>query len=592
MKKLRKILIPIITVTILLTTLSPFAVSAADEELSAEIETVYGGAKGIVSMTFDDGNYQSALIIDDLCEKYGLEASIMMIAGNITTESSVDKWTELFSKGHLEPQSHSMTHINLSGADPENQNAQTYKTEIVDSRDKLSSLFPDYDIICYAIPHGMMSDDARALAATKYYMIRSTHDGSQTLDPGFELGAIGSWSCIRSPATAISNSEEQLTYLKDHINNAALGYWYCPITHRVGDSENSEIPYAVLEAWFGYIKEFKDSGHIWVTTASKATKYIRERQNSTATAKITNGVLSVKVTMSDTTADGLRLDNGMFDQPLTVMIELPEGYKKVSYTVGGECRIAEAFTKDNKSYAYVDVIPNSDEVILTNASQLTTPHNFVTVEKTAGNCLTPSTVGYYHCTVCNHNFDGTGKMLDSIIGELGPHDFEVVEETAATCTESGIMAHKHCTICDRYFNEQNKEIFSITVRQKKHSLDTVKGKLPTCTEEGVVEYEVCEDCGICFDEDGNELSSVTIEKKAHKAAEIPKNKKITDQSGAIAASYCSACKQYIDAQGDPLDNATLLIKNKLPIAAIAIGGAALITVGTLLAIFIIKKKKK
>ena len=94
MKKLRKILIPIITVTILLTTLSPFAVSAADEELSAEIETVYGGAKGIVSMTFDDGYYVSALIIDELCEKYGLEASLMLIENTYLTNASKSQWNE------------------------------------------------------------------------------------------------------------------------------------------------------------------------------------------------------------------------------------------------------------------------------------------------------------------------------------------------------------------------------------------------------------------------------------------------------------------------------------------------------------------
>ena len=143
-------------ITILLTALFPFTASAASEEMSAEIETVYGGAKGIVSMTFDDGDYQSALVIQALCERYGLEASLMMIAGNITTESAIDKRTALFSKGNLEPQSHSMTHINLSSSYPENLTKETYKTEIIDSRDKLSTMFPDQDIICYAIPTNLI----------------------------------------------------------------------------------------------------------------------------------------------------------------------------------------------------------------------------------------------------------------------------------------------------------------------------------------------------------------------------------------------------------------------------------------------------
>ena len=61
---------------ILATLLTPVTASASDEaSIEAKIENVYGGAKGIVSMTFDDGIYPTALVLEELCEKYDLKAS-------------------------------------------------------------------------------------------------------------------------------------------------------------------------------------------------------------------------------------------------------------------------------------------------------------------------------------------------------------------------------------------------------------------------------------------------------------------------------------------------------------------------------------
>ena len=107
------------------------------EAVNAEIMTVYGGAKGIVTMTYDDGIYDTALILDELCEKYDLYASLMMIASKVKEDNgTLKQWLELFENGRLEPQNHSMTHMPFRSSDPDNLKPENYEYEILDSYDR------------------------------------------------------------------------------------------------------------------------------------------------------------------------------------------------------------------------------------------------------------------------------------------------------------------------------------------------------------------------------------------------------------------------------------------------------------------------
>lgn len=333
------------------------------KNVDASIEMVYGGARGIVTMTFDDGYYSSAVILDELFEKYGLQGSLMLIASKL---SGAESWKRLFSHGNLEPQSHSMTHMPFRDqeSDAANHTPENYEREIVGSKTKLESLFPEFDCITFAIPHGGWTDAAAKIGAENYYLVRTTQRGNQTLDPGFTPGETGSWSKFRSPPVVVGAGNDQLEYLKSMVDAAKEGYWYCPIAHRVGDVEGTEIPLDVLEGWCKYLSEAQEDGELWVTTLSSATKYVRERQNSTVSARYDNGAITVKVEMAAETADGLPLTPEVFDHPLTVKVMLPQEYQRVFYTVNGEMRVTEAIRDGFDNYALVDVIPGAAEVKL------------------------------------------------------------------------------------------------------------------------------------------------------------------------------------------------------------------------------------
>ncbi len=373
-------------ICVLLTALMIFAVSPvsvfADTEVinlvDAEIMTAYGGMDGIISMTFDDGDYASALVLDELFEKYDLKGSLMLIAEKVNNGSngtvSASTGRDLFSSGRLEPQSHSTTHVSLKDGDvPLNQQTEVYQSEIADSRTALKSFFPDNDIITFAIPYGDMSEAAFDFAKEHYYAVRTTKAGVQTLDPGFS-SEYGSWSKMYSPVTYRGSSdtvESQWEWIKASIDNAANG-WYIPITHRVGDSENADLTYEMADRMFEYIASLRDEGKVWVTTYSEAVKYVRERQNSSARAYIEGGSIYVEVSMSDITADGLPLTADVFNTPLTVKVEVPAEYGDIYYTTEGKEYLAQSFSDGSKNYVYVNVAPNAGPVKL----RINSEHSF------------------------------------------------------------------------------------------------------------------------------------------------------------------------------------------------------------------------
>ncbi len=352
-------------VLLLLLTITPISsLGAGTADTPCEIMQVYGGKEGIVSMTFDDGYYETAVLLDELFKKYNLVGTIMMKVTSLENSEGeltyAKKWQELISEGTLTVQNHSYTHANLSsGGDVANQNEEVFYREFIKSREVLEVVFPGTDIITFATPYGDMSELAYEYAKDEYFAIRTTRYGRQTLDPSFD-DSLGSWKNIYSPAV-VPHSEgiDQWTWIKGAIDNAAGG-WYVPIIHRVGDVELTDLPYDVADTMFSYIASLRDAGKVWVTDFATATKYIRERQNVAATLKEVDGTLFLSAKMKEYTADNLYLDPEIFDTPLTVRVPITDNYTSVYYTVDGVEYIAEPFVEGGSRYAYVNIKPNTE----------------------------------------------------------------------------------------------------------------------------------------------------------------------------------------------------------------------------------------
>ena len=361
------------------------SVTNGDEELvkdvvNSELTLAKGGAKAVASMTFDDGLYPTATLLNELCREYGLKASLMMITDRINAfgYTSTSQWNSLFADGYLAPDSHSATHMNVKD---HNQTDDELEVEIGGSLTTLKKHFPTFDTLTFAVPNSNYTEKEYKFVSKYFYAARGGRcvlapaygnvGNMMTLDPEMGYG-INSWynpSMVRLqsniPAYADTNSTENiLKYLQKCISNNG---WFISITHGVNEGNPADMTEAQMREIFASMKYYQDKGDLWVATYTEATKYIRERQNSTVSAYKLFDNIYVDLTMTDTTEDGLPLNPEIFNMPLTVKVELPDNWGRFTYKqADGVEKVAYAFTENGVKFAYIDLVPNGGSAILSN----------------------------------------------------------------------------------------------------------------------------------------------------------------------------------------------------------------------------------
>ena len=174
-----------------------------DEEMTAELELAYGGANGIVSMTFDDGIYDTAVWLNEMFEKYDLRGSCMMCMNSVTDEM-VPKWNELFADGYLEPESHSYSHLIMPAPSwgekyesfKQNNTPQNYAIQIDSNKNLILQKFGHYALGFAPSNNTLSADGTEHLMKVHYAMRKGQRWGSagfQSLDPTPGSDVPGGW---------------------------------------------------------------------------------------------------------------------------------------------------------------------------------------------------------------------------------------------------------------------------------------------------------------------------------------------------------------------------------------------------------------
>ena len=511
------------TVFLLLTPVAIAANGGTPTPIAAEICNVYDDRDSIVSMTFDDGYYATALLLQELFEEYDLYASLMLIPGvfksspSSTSEyATVEQWTELFALGRLEPQNHSYKHKNLSSdGDISLQTESVFKSEMLDSKEILEEAFPEYDFISYAIPYGKMTPEAYAYATPIYYALRTTVAGVQTLNPDSSTNT-GSWYAMHSPSVYRKGKDPttQWATIKGDIDAAVMQKgWYLPIIHRVGDTDSADMTVDMAKQMFSYISELDKQKKVWVTTYSNAIKYVRERQNSTVYASEADGEIYVSVTMKDRADDGKELKSEIFNHPLTVKVPVPDTYGTVLYTVNGKEYSATAYSEGTQNYVKLNIAPNSGKIKLRLDSSHTygewETHDVEAHKRTCTDCgvidygehtwdegeiikeATCTSVGSKSCTCTT-----CGDTADLVIAKNNNHDFTNKWESELYRSE-----RKNCQHGDLYFYSctrcaaKGKETFEVGEKEA-HDFGKWKTVKPaTDSEDGYMERACKNECG-------------------------------------------------------------------------------------------------
>ena len=357
----------------------------------AEILPVKGGAKGILTMTYDDAQLDTAKWVNSENKKYGLAGSCMLIAGWTRVTNNLAAWRALFADGTLEPESHSMNHDTLpaegNGKFETHKGFNTqpkYKTELVDARTQLQEYFPEYDVLCFAPASNTLSTysyavkqngeadltqrlndgGAEKVAVETYYAIRQGARGIQSLDPTFGTEA-GGWYNLKMQGLSSYEGEAKLIAAKSWVDEAVKGGWVIVMCHGIeGPNAKGTSPLEITEAdadaFFAYAGEYVKTGELWSATFGEATKYLRERQNTTVSEQVADGQIYVEMTIHRTAADGKYLDETVFDYPLSVEIRVPADWHTVSYRVNKKNATTPVYLRDGLAYATVEIVPGAD----------------------------------------------------------------------------------------------------------------------------------------------------------------------------------------------------------------------------------------
>ena len=127
------------------------------------------------------------------------------------------------------------------------------------------------------------------------------------------------------------------------------------LVHHGHTQEEIDKSVAYYEKKLENLAKYKD--RIWIGTFPAVAKYGQERD--TATLKtVSSDARRIALSLAD------RMDDKLFDEPLTLKVRLPDAWKSVRAAQGGKPAAAAFVEHDGAPYALVDAVPDRGEIVL------------------------------------------------------------------------------------------------------------------------------------------------------------------------------------------------------------------------------------
>lgn len=339
-----------------------------------EIAEYYGNADAAVSATFDDGQYESLAYASELGETYGVRMTAFLVpnyhytsrvpASGKEREDWIAAWQELIALGWVDVGNHSNHHYgNLMynravGETTVNREGENFETEIAVAHGILTEWFPGSRILTFATPGANIGEDC-VLALQEYGYYYNRIGGNGLNDPysdDFDPYRVKGYQVMNGTTAASLNAK---------VDEAvANGGWFVSLFHYIVD-ENGEkywsdtnIDYSAkretVEGHFAYIGGRDD---VWCASFNDVAAYVTERKTTTVSYI---GSTSGSLTLSAVST----VDYEGYDVPLTVKIEVPNGWTKATVSQGENAKVCKVFTENGRSYVYGDVVPNGENVVV------------------------------------------------------------------------------------------------------------------------------------------------------------------------------------------------------------------------------------
>lgn len=260
-------------------------------------------------------------------------------------------WQKLVDAGHS-VQSHTTNHNSAKNAKRELTEAEL-DAMYGDSLKALSDNLKNNRACCIAYPRG---EPHKAVVAKYVIAARGTNGVPDTPDRVDYLctNSGGCEAMAEMIATGKTEKGPKWLHSKSYLKRAWAVQLYHLVQHGRTDEEKATAQ-KKTEAELRSIASHKD--RIWFGRFEDVARYGQERD--TATLKVTeNGADKIAFELTD------RMDDNLFDYPLTVKVCLPAGWTAAKATQGGKSAAVKVVEHEGKSYALVDAVPDRGTVTI------------------------------------------------------------------------------------------------------------------------------------------------------------------------------------------------------------------------------------
>ncbi|MDR3697501.1 polysaccharide deacetylase family protein [Mucilaginibacter sp.] len=259
--------------------------------------------------------------------------------------STWDDFRQDAAKGY-EFASHSITHAGMPGLDSLN-----IIYELTKSKEEISKQMGEKYTFSTEVPYGYENARVMSIAYKIYPALRNRMpepwltelDRPSKKTPGVSDKDYVQWQ-------REINTGAPLPLMKSWVDTtvARKDTWLVLVIHGVEGLGYEARPVSLLDTYFQYIKSFNSK--LWVATFGDVTKYMREREAATVTAKIVKG--EIKITLAHS------LDKTMYNLPLTLKTYVPSEWKKAIITKGKKVQKITVERDDKGRFIQYKAYPN------------------------------------------------------------------------------------------------------------------------------------------------------------------------------------------------------------------------------------------
>jgi len=304
-----------------------------------EVASWQGFRQAAISYTFDDNCSNQLAVAIPLFNEYGFQTTMFV------PSSWVKDWSGLqaaANRGH-EIASHTVTHTNLASLTADQQTA-----EFKNSQDMINAHIKGY--VCRTIAYPYCAPGNDSICASYYIAARHCQGYVESKTPS-------DFMKISSVVTGSVSSVQTVGDFNRKVEKAdSINGWCVFLIHSIdNDGGYSPTQSAVLRSHLDYIKQHSD--RFWVAPFGDVVRYIRER-DAAIIRETAQSKTSITLQVSD------KLENSVYNYPITIRRVLPKTWKSAIITQNGQKVKAAVLKKDGLNSIMFDVVPDQGDIII------------------------------------------------------------------------------------------------------------------------------------------------------------------------------------------------------------------------------------